>query len=419
MPSEVSPAMRLENALWGLFIADALAMPVHWYYNLDTLKRDYPSGIKGYGAARHPHPEAFMTGRPYKPDVVSAKRLGRPFDILHEHARFYTTTYTTFAIDRSERDEETGNALPGLDERYHYHHGLKAGENTVGAHLARVLMRSVIDHGRYDPERFIEGFIEHMTTPGKNRDAYLEAYIRYWFENYSKGAAPSACAAFQRDDWSIGGHGAMPRPMILSTLAPSTYQGIGLAIEHLSLTQRSENVASALAPVIPALHRLIQGAAPRTIWLSLAESLRLPKVGGRELFEHYSRADGPYNIPKDEMWRLHTDLETAPFDVERLVRECSDDDIIGGRLSTACYPEHGLPLMIYLTLRHDFDFEATLLANANAGGDNVHRGMVLGMLMGAMVDHLPDRLKTGLLDHDDLKREIKSFADIALSGTAT
>jgi hypothetical protein len=66
-----------------------------------------------------------------------------------------------------------------------------------------------------------------------------------------------------------------------------------------------------------------------------------------------------------------------------------------------------------------FDFEATLLANANAGGDSAHRGMVLGMLIGATADHLPDRPKTGLLDHDDLELEIKSFVDIALSGTAT
>jgi ADP-ribosylglycohydrolase len=28
-------------ALLGLFIADAVAAPVHWYYNLSALKRDY------------------------------------------------------------------------------------------------------------------------------------------------------------------------------------------------------------------------------------------------------------------------------------------------------------------------------------------------------------------------------------------
>ena len=255
-----------------------------------------------------------------------------------------------------------------------------------------------------------------MAVPGRNRDAYLEAYIRYWFENYSKGVEPSACAAFQRDDWSIGGHGAMPRPMLLSLLAPSVYQAVGFAVEHQNLTQRSENVASALALVIPTLHKLIEGAEARSVWLDLANQLRLPKIDGRGLFNRYSQANGPYNIPKDEMWRLHTDFETDAFDAERLVRAHDDDDVIGGRLSTACYPEHGLPLIIYLALRHEFDFELTLLANANAGGDNVHRGMILGMLMGAMNDDLPSHLKEGLLDHGELEPEIRNFADIALAG---
>ena len=28
---------RLRNALWGLFIGDALAMPAHWYYDIDNI----------------------------------------------------------------------------------------------------------------------------------------------------------------------------------------------------------------------------------------------------------------------------------------------------------------------------------------------------------------------------------------------
>ena len=32
---------RTRNALWGLFIGDSLAMPAHWYYNLDKIKKDF------------------------------------------------------------------------------------------------------------------------------------------------------------------------------------------------------------------------------------------------------------------------------------------------------------------------------------------------------------------------------------------
>jgi hypothetical protein len=34
-------------ALFGLYVADSVAMPVHWMYNLDQLKRDYGE-IEGY-----------------------------------------------------------------------------------------------------------------------------------------------------------------------------------------------------------------------------------------------------------------------------------------------------------------------------------------------------------------------------------
>ena len=32
---------RLTGALLGLFVGDAVAMPVHWYYDIRLLKRDY------------------------------------------------------------------------------------------------------------------------------------------------------------------------------------------------------------------------------------------------------------------------------------------------------------------------------------------------------------------------------------------
>ena len=32
---------RLSGALWGLFVGDALAMPVHWYYDLAQFREDF------------------------------------------------------------------------------------------------------------------------------------------------------------------------------------------------------------------------------------------------------------------------------------------------------------------------------------------------------------------------------------------
>jgi len=409
---------RIQNALWGLFIGDALAMPVHWYYNPNNIKKDFAGGVTAYEAARHPHPESFMVGMGYHPDVEVANRLGRPFDILHEHVRFYSTSYHTLDIDRTERETEHGNPIPSIDERFHYHHGLQAGENTLGAHLVRVFMRSVVTQSRYEPQAFIDAFIKHLVTPGLNRDPYTEIYIRRWFEQYTRGLPPHACAEQQRHTWSIGSHGGLIRPLVTSLLAESPYQGIGLAIEHQNLTHRSENNAAALSVLVPLMHELVVGRDPREVTIAYASQVRMPIATGRALFARYREVTGPGNIPPKEMWQLHTRFEDVPMNIPRLLDAFNQEAMTRNRLATACYPEHGLPMMLYLAVRHGFDLEAALLANANAGGDNVHRGMLLGLLVGAASDDVPSSLKTGLKDHEALAAEIDAFAKLAVTWEA-
>ena len=116
MPTDDARRRRMRNALWGLFVADALAMPAHWYYNVEDIKRDFDGGVSGYADPPHPHPESFMVGMAYRPDVESAESLGRPFDILHDHARYYQTTYTSLDIAMAERESEHGNMTPKTRE---------------------------------------------------------------------------------------------------------------------------------------------------------------------------------------------------------------------------------------------------------------------------------------------------------------
>lgn len=42
---------RMKGALFGMFVGDAVAMPVHWIYNLRDLTRDY-GVIRGYVAPK-------------------------------------------------------------------------------------------------------------------------------------------------------------------------------------------------------------------------------------------------------------------------------------------------------------------------------------------------------------------------------
>ncbi|MEO6824930.1 MAG: ADP-ribosylglycohydrolase family protein [Nitrosospira sp.] len=411
-----SRGRRIRNALWGLFIDDALAMPAHWFYSLRNIRQYFNGGIRGYETPPYPHPESFMVGMAYHPDVETANRLGRPYDILHAHARFYDTSYSNLAIQSYEREGEHGNRVPRLADRFHYHHGLVAGENTLGAHLVRVLMRSVIHLGRYDPKDFLEGFVNHLTVPGENRDPYTEIYVRRWFENYSQGLPLDACAELQRNVWSIGSHGGVIRPLVLAMLLESAYQGFGFATEHQCLTHRSENVASALGALVPLLNSLVSGGDPVEVISSYAGSLRVPRITGEELFAAYRNHGGPGNIPKDEMWQLHVRLNDALYEVIKLAQQHAEPEVVRRFFATACYPEHGLPLMLYLVMKHDLRVEECLLANANAGGDNVHRGMIMGLIAGASNDELPDHLVKGLVAHDELETEISAFVDIVLRG---
>ncbi len=402
-------SIKIKNALWGLFIADSISMPVHWYYKREYIKNEFGT-IDAYHKASHPHPESFMVGNTYFPNVQMAKQLNRPFDILHKHIQFYNTSYNDLDINLKVHEGEHKNPMPLLDERYHYHHGLEAGENTLGANLVRVLIRSVIKNGEYNQDLFLDDFITYMTTIGQNRDAYLEIYIRDWFENYSKGIAPELCANTQHNRWSIGSHGGIIRPLILSLTAKSSYDGVGIAIDHQNLTHRSQNISSALAQLVPLLFDLINDNSPMDSLNSTVEDIALVKLHGFELSKKYANAMGPANIPKDEMWKIHTEFTDERL--SELLPNATDENMITTRFATACYPEHGIPLILYFLYKNSFNFKQSILDNANAGGDNVHRGMILGALAGASSEEIPKDLKMGLKAYEDIKNEIDEFVKI-------
>lgn len=406
---------RVESALWGLFVGDALAMPVHWYYNVGNIYRDFKDGINGYEAPRHPHPEAFMVGMKYDADVESAQRLGRRYDILHEHVRFYDASYSPLEMRLADRESEHGNAVAAPDERFHYHHGLAAGDNTLAAHLVRVLMRSVIAEGGYDQDAFLEAFVDHMTTPGRNNDPYTEIYIRRWFENWTRGLPGYAAGDYQRRTWSIGSHGGIIRPLVLGMLPRTDYQAVGVGIEHHNLTHRSENNVSALTVFVPLLRALVSGAEAASVTDHYGRSIRLPRVTGRELYTLYRDHGGPGGIPRAEMWRLHTTFRDEPFEVAQTAQEFVDPRELVTRFATACYPEHGIPLALTIAHQNDYAPHAALVANANAGGDNVHRGMILGLLVGA-AHPVPQDLRDGLSDAEAIAEEIAAFAELVSAG---
>lgn len=62
-----------------------------------------------------------------------------------------------------------------------------------------------------------------------------------------------------------------------------------------------------------------------------------------------------------------------------------DRVIIGQKLSPACYIDQSFPASLYLAWKYHDDFPAAVIANAKVGGDNCHRGAVVGSLVAAEV----------------------------------
>ena len=81
----------------------------------------------------------------------------------------------------------------------------------------------------------------------------------------------------------------------------------------------------------------------------------------------------------------------------------------------SCYLEQSLPSTLDMLAQFapgaQHDAWPALLANANSGGENVHRGAILGCAMGAAAGDaaLPAEMKTGLAAHAELKQEIDAF----------
>jgi len=70
--------------------------------------------------------------------------------------------------------------------------------------------------------------------------------------------------------------------------------------------------------------------------------------------------------------------------------------------------------MLHFAYKYGGDFEGCLLANANAGGENVARGHTLGALMGATygANRIPKHLKDGLVNSAIIQRDIDAFVKV-------
>ncbi len=343
--SQLGITDRAHGALLGSRIGDALAMPVHWYYDTTALREDY-GWIEDYLDAKNPHSGSIFWRSSWKAPSPELDILG------------------------SER--------PAWGQRgVHYHQNLKAGENTLTTQLATMAWERMVEQGEYRAEVALDDYMELLTHPERHRDTYLEECHRGFFTNLGRGMPPNKCAVSEKH---IGGIAAMLSVAIYYAEDPEI--GREMTLKHLALTHAGKKMVVAADAILSLLYPVLGGA-------SLGETIE--KEIDQQRNPHFG------------------------FPFRKWVHQ-EGERVIGPLLSKACYVEDAIPATIYLALKYHHDFEAGLIANTNRGGDNVHRGSVLGALLGAAngTTGFPERWKRGLVNSPS---PISHFGDSAPSNT--
>jgi ADP-ribosylglycohydrolase len=356
---------RATAALQLSFIADALAMPVHWFYNPLDIYKAFPGGIKKFEAAPAFHPSSIMN--------------------LHS-----TTSGGRGAQQTRQVPQVVGDIILKGKRQYwgianqHYHRGMAAGENTLNLHCMRVVMRGINhNHRAYDPAIFLHDYIAFMTAEiPQHPDTYAESYHRGFFANLAKGRLPEKCGAVTHDTASVGGLVTVAPIAIAELLRDRLLSRVQkICRTHLFLTHPDDH----LGKICDAYVALIDALLFRT-----TEDARALIAA--------------------------TAKQSAGIDVAQLAQRYEDDNhVVGGKFSRACYIEDSWPSLLYLAWKYCNDPEQALIANANLGGDNCHRGAVLGVILGlATGDGLNDWFAS-LLNATEIANELPGLFKLEMS----
>jgi hypothetical protein len=103
----------------------------------------------------------------------------------------------------------------------------------------------------------------------------------------------------------------------------------------------------------------------------------------------------------------------AGLDLAALVAKGRGDrDVVGRMFSSACYISDSWPSVLYFAFKYRGQTQAGLIANTNVGGDNVHRGSVLGVILGLLQENPEVEQFETLQEAAEIAREIDALLTI-------
>ncbi|XP_076453534.1 uncharacterized protein LOC143288786 [Babylonia areolata] len=370
-----------EETVYGMLVADAVAMPVHWYYNPPDIKKAYGQWLTGYTAPNKKHPSSILnlsavdgSGRGTGSSVPLIGNI-----ILHDKVKFWEQRST------------------------HYHQGMSAGDNTLNAVTAMEMLKTM---NRVDPEltapnerdvqaAVLEDYVRFMTTPGTHNDTYAESFHRSFFKDWVQ-ESPRPTAALDliefaekrsrdktsgRPDSQLSVIGALVPaiPWIVRAAHRTESQCAKSAVDFIRLTHPVTSLVPFVDVYARLLHAVMNGLDLKAEVLKVLGSSTLGGPGKREMV--LSLLDQAHRYPKGSEERLQTYQRAT------------------GMLGSACYIDGAMSSMLFLALEFHDDFKGGVLANANCGGENCHRGAALGALLAAAAAAKGKRIPAELRDN--------------------
>ena len=340
------------------FAGDALAAPTHWFYGGERqVVSEYGHSITDYTK-----PNWNLSG-----SILNKSNLNGGGRSSWGSSGQGSKSIIGDVINHGKKD------LWSPNKSIHYHATLEKGENTLEVQIGRVLMKSIVaTGGTFDLDHFRKAYMEFMMTPGSHNDTYASTCHRMFFANLiHRNLPPEQCP--DNDQHNVDTVDGLVLPTIAAMSDPAAAGACATATRKSRIL---EDVSTLWGRVVQAA--LLQ--SDDTAFYETLNQFSLQAIG---------RAPNP--------------------------------SVYESQTMSACYLSQSLPGLVdmmakYGTLPSENRVWQGLLANANVGGENVHRGSVMGAILGARVgaSKLPTKLVNGLYPHDQLAKEIDDFVGVVM-----
>ncbi|XP_067357224.1 uncharacterized protein [Channa argus] len=363
-PGEISEMRRsVSEALWAMCAADSMSMPVHWYYDIQDISRDFGGWISGFNSPRDKHPSSILT----LSNTTGSGRTAWAYGAKRPDVVGHVILHDKLELWRSSKGS------------VHYHQGLRAGDNTLNILCSLRAARTLVRGGFTDvstPDAratVLSDYVQFLTTPGTHNDTYAESFHRSFFSDWQETGltSPQQLLTFAEKrskhklsssppDSQLDAVGCLPMilPFILLSASASEEQAVSAAVEFVKLTHPHPNVPDYVSMYSRALHAVLGGASVRK---QAEHALR--RLGTWETCQSYSHKAARFPVSSEERMEVHQSAVN--------------------HLGLACYTKGALSSMFYLVHEFHDDPRGGILANTNCGGENCNRGAALGALLGA------------------------------------